>query len=163
MNKRKSGISDVVATVIIVAATVAIALVAIAYFTGIVGGATSTQRLELQGITRVCEDNGQWYAVIGITNSGSKDVTITGIQVGDSYVQINGNSNGNTQFLHQGGATVNTDGSIVIPAGSQTIFKVEVSGTFTAGSSYHLEVYSTGNVQLLAGEVQAYSSCPTVS
>ncbi len=149
--KRKAGISDVLATVIIVAATVAIALVAVAYFTGLVGGSTQTQRIVISPISRLCitdtQSNGinKTILYLKIENMGSKSIQITGTQVGSKYID-------------------NSTNPIVIPAGETKIIKLNITDTkFTVGSTYDVQLYTSGNVQLLSTEVQAYSSnnCPS--
>ena len=145
--RRKAGISDVLATVIIVAATVAIALVAVAYFTGLVGGSTQTQRVVISPISRICVNTttGTYNLSMKIENMGSKTIQITAIQVGDQLIDLSNNP-------------------IVVPAG-ETVSNVTriPSGTFTPGSMYDLQLYTTGNVQVLSTEVQAFSSTCDVS
>ena len=149
--RRKAGISDVLATVIIVAATVAIALVAVAYFTGLVGGSTQTQRIVISPVSRLCitsDKQGSFNVTtlyLKIENMGSKSIQITGMQVGDKYIDKSSNP-------------------IIIPAGKTEIIKENITDrNFTVGSTYDVQLYTSGNVQLLSTEVQAYSSnnCPS--
>ncbi len=142
--RRKAGISDVLATVIIVAATVAIALVAVAYFTGLVGGSTQTQRVVISPVSRICVSSSGATLYIKVENMGSKAIQITAIQVGDQFIDL-----GNHPITVDAGATVTN--TTTIP-----------SGTFQPGSTYDLQLYTTGNVQVLSTEVQAFSgSCPS--
>ncbi|MCE4606137.1 MAG: hypothetical protein F7B59_02245 [Desulfurococcales archaeon] len=147
MNRRSSkGISDVVATVIIVAATVAIALVAVAYFTGIVGGSTGSQRISLNPISRICvnaTNQKNTYLYLKIDNTGSKSVEITGIQISGHYIDLSSNP-------------------ITVPAGSSYFRNItniydKVGINFTAGSTYTIQFYTSGNVKLLSQVIQAYS------
>jgi urease beta subunit len=152
--KRKAGISDVLATVIIVAATVAIALVAVAYFTGLVGGSTQTQRVVISPVSRICvvngtEDNYTVKLYLKIENMGSKTIQITSLQVGNQFIDL--------------------DNPITVEAGKAVNESINITnkttvpyGTFQPGSTYDLQLYTSGNVQVLSTEVQAFSGdCPS--
>ena len=141
--RRKAGISDVLATVIIVAATVAIALVAVAYFTGLVGGTTQTQRVVISPVSRICVNSTGTYLFIKIENMGSKAIQINAIQVGDQFIDL-------------------SSSPITVDAGNTETDTIAISsGTFQPGSTYDLQLYTSGNVQVLSTEVQAFSgSCP---
>ena len=141
--RRKAGISDVLATVIIVAATVAIALVAVAYFTGLVGGSTQTQRVVISPVSRICVNSTGTYLFIKIENMGSKAIQINAIQVGDQFIDL-------------------SSSPITVDAGNTETDTIAISsGTFQPGSTYDLQLYTSGNVQVLSTEVQAFSgSCP---
>ncbi len=144
MNRKSTrGISDVVATVIIVAATVAIALVAVAYFTGIVGGSTGSQRLAISPLSRLCTNTNGSYLFLAVENTGSKSVEITGVQVSGTYVPLTGSN------------------LLTVNPGESVNKTIPLSGvTLTPGTTYTVQLYTTGNVQLLATEMQTYSSCP---
>jgi urease beta subunit len=145
--KRKAGISDVLATVIIVAATVAIALVAVAYFTGLVGGSTQTQRVIISPVSRICINNSGAYLFVKLENMGSKTIQISSVQVGDQFKELN------DTITVYAGDTVN-----------KTIKITSDNTTFTVGSTYDVQLYTTGgNDQVLSTEVQTFKSdsCPS--
>ena len=80
-NGRK-GISDVVATVIIVAATVAVALVAVSYFTGVIGSSTNTERFQVISAAIYIKNNtNNTCLVLHVKNDGKSPVTINGIEI----------------------------------------------------------------------------------
>ncbi|MEB3755838.1 MAG: hypothetical protein GSR79_03130 [Desulfurococcales archaeon] len=143
MNRKSTrGISDVVATVIIVAATVAIALVAIAYFTGIVGGATHTQKLQAIGNPQLVisgsNTKNTTYFLVVLKNTGDKKATIAYITVAGHYIDLAKNP---ISIAPNEIKTVN-----------ETI--VTDSNDFQPGVSYHYEIGITGG-STLSGDVIA--------
>jgi len=137
---RKRGISDVIATVIIVAATVAIALIAVSYFTGIIGGSTKTERVQILPVSVICNDSGTWKLNIYVKNNGGAAATI-------KYIQINGIIVDSSQH--------------VVPVGNITNFTINVTSKgidFVPGSVYSVSITTEKGFQTTV-DIQAVDKC----
>ena len=152
--KRKTGISDVLATVIIVAATVAIALVAIAYFTGLVGGATHTQKIQTVGNPQLLIRGTNAYFIVHLKNSGDSQATLSYIQIKGHYAELDNSTSGATVYL-SGDYTTDNNYPAIPPGGIMTmnVTLVGVSDIYD-GVTYHYEIGVTGG-STVAGDVVA--------
>jgi len=140
------GISPVIATVIILAVTVAIAVAVIGWITGLFGAATGgTEQLQIMpdsNIT-VTTTNGTTVSklYLHVVNKGG-DVTIYKIEVsGVGAADIaNANVTGNIQK--------NSDGTITVKAGADGWIVATLNGgNAVPGTSYTVKVYTkNGNV-----------------
>ncbi len=68
-------ISPVIATVIIVAVAIAISIAVALWITGVVGGMTRSERLDIT-YANAQKNDGNWTITLEIYNKGSTDVTI---------------------------------------------------------------------------------------
>ncbi len=81
-------ISPVIATVIIVAVTVAVAIAVALWMTGLVGGFTGTENLQIINAYAVSSGNG-WNVYLQVKNAGTTTATIDGIFInGIPYTSI---------------------------------------------------------------------------
>jgi flagellin-like protein len=81
-------ISPVIATVIIVAVTVAVAIAVALWMTGLVGGFTGTENLQIVNAYAVSKDGG-WDVHLQVKNAGTTTATIDGIFInGIPYTSI---------------------------------------------------------------------------
>ena len=81
-------ISPVIATVIIVAVTVAVAIAVALWMTGLVGGFTGTENLQIVNAYAVSKDGG-WNVTLQVKNAGTTTATIDQIFInGIPYGQI---------------------------------------------------------------------------
>jgi len=124
MNRSKSGISPVVATVILVAIAIVIAIAVAFWATGLVGVFTRFEKIE---VTAAYYDLNQEGVVLVVKNTGSADASID-----DVYV------NGRPSSI--AGFTLNFTAPLTLAVGSsETIL---VKGNFVPGVTYELAVHT---------------------
>jgi flagellin-like protein len=80
MSRSRSGISPVVATVILVAIAIVIAIAVAFWATGLVGIFTRFEKFEIRTAYATVENN-QYIIHLSIANTGSADVTIDDIYI----------------------------------------------------------------------------------
>ena len=126
----KKGISPVIATVILVAVALVLAVALAGWVMGIWGGLGSTEALQISNtsITRV---SGAAYVNVTIYNKGTSPANITTVQFIDDT----------------GTVRTNTTVGIYVSAGNTTYTEIFMSGaTVTPGKTYVVRfVTSTGN------------------
>ena len=117
------GISPVIATVIILAVTVAIAVAVIGWITGLFGATTSgTEQLQIYPDSNISASGKKLY--LHILNKGN-DLTIYKVVTCKETVAT----------------------TITVPAGTETTLTISLNGTYTAGTSCDIKVYTkAGNV-----------------
>ncbi len=144
---RKRGISDVIATVIIVAATVAIALIAVSYFTGIIGGSTKTERVQILPVSSIIVDstNNKICTQLYVKNSGGGPSTL-------KYVQLNGVM---LDFI-------NTTDQLTIPPGETAVIfaKNTTSMDVVPGAVYSVSVTTEAGFQTTVDLKAVSGTCP---
>lgn len=91
--RRKRGIEPLIAAVILVAVAIALAVAVAFWMSGIIGGYTKYEQLEVSaGYADWNEDNQTWIVVLQVKNTGSSDATIDEIYVNgrphDAYLSI---------------------------------------------------------------------------
>jgi len=135
----KRGISPVVATVILVAVTIVVA-VAVAYWMG--GIAALYTRFEKLEITSAYASYSatytNWTVTVNLRNTGSADATITGLLVnGKPYTEYGAN------MTIVSPADFSTNG-VPIPSGKSgtIVFRIEKGGGFQAGVSIEIKLHS---------------------
>jgi len=121
------GISPVIATVIILAVTVAIAVAVIGWITGLWGSLTGgTEQLQIYPDTYIQVNNGSCTLYLHVGNTGSADAVIYKVEIGG----VNSTTADNT-----------------LKPGEDTTLTYNITGTCIAGSSYNIKVYTkNGNV-----------------
>jgi len=81
-------VSPVIATVIIVAVAIAVSIAVALWISGLVGGFTGVEKLE---VVNVYADKGQgnsWTITITVRNTGTKTVEIDGVYINNRYFSI---------------------------------------------------------------------------
>ncbi len=136
------GISPVIATVIILAVTIAIAVAVIGWITGLFGATTGgTEQLQIMPDSYIKVNDTGSYLELHITNKGG-DVTIYKITVdgvGDGDLA-------NTVIV-SGDALKNTDNTITVKAGADVYLEVPLNGNAVPGTTYTVKVFTkNGNV-----------------
>ena len=91
--RRKRGIEPLIAAVILVAVAIALAVAVAFWMSGIIGGYTKYEQLEVSaGYADWNEDDQTWIVVLQVKNTGSSDATIDEIYVNgrphDAYLSI---------------------------------------------------------------------------
>jgi len=132
---KQRAISPIIATVILVAVTIALAVGVALWFSGIIGGAGSHEQLLVlpDGSITVISSSSATLS-LHVRNSGSVDSKIIAIKVGNYNVPISSSS-----------VTVSPSSSlqsnyILVPAGQDIWINATLSGQFTPGSSYKVTV-----------------------
>ncbi len=141
MNPRKA-ISPILATVIIIAVTLVIAIGVIGWIMGIWGTFGSTESLQLYPDSYI--DAGNKVLVLHVKNTGTAASTIQKIEV----VGIESISSETVTTSPVGGASGTTVlGSFTIGPGVDMYINVPLTGSYTSGTSYQVKVYTAaGNV-----------------
>ncbi len=149
MSLKLRGISPVIATVIILAVTIAIAVAVIGWITGLFGATTGgTEQLQIMPDSNITiTATGVTKLYLHVVNKGS-DVTIYKISVsslGDADL-ANANVTGNI--------IKNGDGTITVKAGADGWIVATLPKQAVAGTSYTVKVY-TKNGNEFTGTVTA--------
>jgi len=136
--QKRTGISPVIATVIIVAVTIAVAIAVAFWMTGIVGLFTSAEKLEIVALYANPTNNG-WDIPVTVKNTGT---TTTSIDI----VFING-----VPQTQCNGVTLNTTLPLTLNPGDTKGLKITItkggscgSATFTNGGSVEVKLHTTG-------------------
>jgi flagellin-like protein len=130
----KRGISPVVATVILVAVTIVVA-VAVAYWMGGIAGLyTRYEKLEISSIyAEYGADSKNWTITVTVKNTGSADATIDNVLLnGKPYGTVN--------------ATLNVTLPVSLTVGSETAIEITISsgGSFASGVSVEVRLHTAG-------------------
>ena len=103
MNRSRSGISPVVATVILVAIAIVIAIAVAFWATGLVGIFTRFEKVEIRTAYAEVQGGNQYLIHLDIANTGSADVTIDDIYINGrpsrTYQNVNIQFSGGCQGL----------------------------------------------------------------
>jgi len=130
----KRGISPVVATVILVAVTIVVA-VAVAYWMGGIAGLyTRYEKLEISSIYAEYDATSKnWTITVTVKNTGSADATIDNVLLnGKPYGTVN--------------AKLNVTLPVSLTVGSQKAIKITISsgGSFASGVSVEVRLHTAG-------------------
>ncbi len=119
-------ISPVIATVIIVAVAIAISIAVALWITGVVGGMTKTERLDITYANAQKVNATTWTITLEVYNKGSVDVTIDRILI-------------NNQDY-----TSRVTGNTIVPAGGHTTLTINISTAdgFSAGQNLQIIVHT---------------------
>ena len=134
---KQRAISPIIATVILVAVTIALAVGVALWFSGIIGGAGSHEQLLILPDGNIVNGTGtqgtQTTVYIHIKNSGSVDSQIISIKVGNMTAPLTG-SNVQTTF--------NTANNyIIVPAGKDGWINITFTNNpFIPGTSYKVTI-----------------------
>jgi flagellin-like protein len=122
-------LSPVVASIILIAVTVAVSIAVAAWMGGLSTGFMQTEQLS---ITVVTANAGTGSAVISVSNTGTSPVTVSQVYIGTT--QITGAS------LAFGGANMTAAGVI----SANGVGTITLSGqTFTSGSNYQFKIVTS--------------------
>lgn len=126
MVRPMKAISPVIATVIIVAVAIAISIAVALWISGVVGGMTRTERLDITYTNAQKINSTAWQITIEVYNKGSTDVTI-------DRVLIN-----NRDF------TARVSGALTVNAGGHTTLTITVTtgDGFSAGQNLQILVHT---------------------
>jgi flagellin-like protein len=130
----KRGISPVVATVILVAVTIVVA-VAVAYWMGGIAGLyTRYEKLEISSIYAEYDaTNTKWTITVTVKNTGSADATIDNVLLnGKPYDTVS--------------AEPDVELPVSLTVGSQKVIKITISsgGSFASGVSVEVRLHTAG-------------------
>jgi len=123
--KCKKALSPVVASIILIAVTVAVSIAVAAWMGALTFTFMATEQLQITGVRYTSNVT----AVINVTNSGSAKLTL-------SAVEVSGNPKTFTISWHLGTVAVNT-----LDPGAKAA--LNVTSSFTAGVSYEFVVITT--------------------
>ena len=136
MNRSKSGISPVMATVILVAIAIVIAIAVAFWATGLVGVFTRFEKIEIVAAYAQSRTGGGYDVILVVRNTGSADATI-------DDVYINGKPCGG---LTQSSCTIQTNGGVSpLAVGSSATITVSAlpdGSSFAAGVTYEVAVHT---------------------
>lgn len=148
---KQRAISPIIATVILVAVTIALAVGVALWFSGIIGGAGSHEQLLVLpdgNITVSSSSTPPVSLYLHVKNSGSIDSQIISIKVGNYTIQISSVST----------PTPSGSNYIIVPAGKDVwIYATFNSYGFIPGSSYKITVVTAAGNSYIQ-EFQAVQS-----
>jgi len=129
---KQRAISPIIATVILVAVTIALAVGVALWFSGIIGGAGSHEQLLILPDGNIVNST-QTTVYIHIKNSGSVDSQIISIKVGNMTAPLTGNNVA---------TTFNTANNyIIVPAGKDGWININFTNyPFIPGTSYKVTI-----------------------
>jgi len=147
-------ISPVIATVIIVAVTVAVAIAVALWMTGLVGGFTGTENLQIVNAYAL-SINGGWNVTLQVKNAGTTAATIDQIFInGIPYTAISVTPSSGTasiitiSVISPNTATFNPQNPVSLAPGNTTtitIFIPQGSGTalsFSSGQQVEIKLHT---------------------
>jgi len=167
-NRKRKGISPIIATVLLIAITIAAGLAIYGWVSGLISAGTSSKvigstplSVTFVSATNAATSSQKTGVTLEIANQGSHDVTLTSSEIeivasnGDVFVP----STGLTVYLSSTG--YGTSGiSVTIPAGGTQTVYVTLSKPFTDGNTYTLSI--VGATDSEGGTVVANSVTFTV-
>ncbi len=133
MPRSKRAISPVIAEIIIVAIAIAIAIAVAGWLMGLWGGYAKTEQLQILADSYLDVGGGTLY--LHVRNTGDVDIQITKIEIG-------------------GVSTTAGFAPGTISVGAETTISLSVSGTFAAGATYTVHIY-TASGKVFTGSVIA--------
>ena len=147
---KQRAISPIIATVILVAVTIALAVGVALWFSGIIGGAGSHEQLLILPDGNITVSSSTTL-YLHVKNSGSIDSQIISIKVGNYTIPIS-----SAQTLAATGYTTVSTSYILVPAGKDVWINAGInSGGFIPGSSYKVTVVTTAGNSYIQ-ELQAF-------
>ena len=130
--RNKRALSPVIATVVLVAVTIVVAVAVSYWMGGIAGLYTRFEKIEIVKSYAVKESNGNFTVVIELKNSGSADATI-------QYVLVNGRPLED----YNENMTISPHLPATIPIGKSETFTISINGTlFSSGTTLDLKFHS---------------------
>jgi len=135
MAKNKRGISPVVATVILVAVTIVVAVAVSYWMGGIASLYTRFEKVEITTAYAVWDASAvSWNVTIKLKNTGSADATVTGLL-------INGRPWDDASY---GGNVTYSGGDVTLPIGQEVPINMVIKkgGSFTSGVSVDIKLHT---------------------
>jgi len=131
--RNKRALSPVIATVVLVAVTIVVAVAVSYWMGGIAGLYTRFEKIEIVKSYAVKESNGNFTVVIELKNSGSADATI-------QYVLVNGRP---LEDYGTENMTISPLLPATIPIGKSQTFTISIDGDlFSSGTTLDLKFHS---------------------
>ena len=155
--RRRRAVSPVIATVIIVAVTITVAVAVSYWMQGIASQYTAFEKVEIQTAICTLDSSGNWQIEIKLKNSGSKSSTLTNVFVND--VEVSGGLAASPTGYDESGPKpgfITTSLAIItpVPIGSGdvgTIFVWIGSGyeTLSSGTTVNIKIHSAGGMDYI--------------
>ena len=152
--QKRKAVSPVIATVILVAVAITVAVGVSYWMGGISSQYTQFEKVEIQTGFATTDTNGTatgWQIQLDIKNSGSATATITHVFVND--VPIDYYNAGNMTDV--GGVTatsVSSDGTTLTAGDTETVYVWITSGgtsTLSAGTTVNIKLHSAGGMDYI--------------
>jgi len=154
LTKRRA-ISPVIATVILVAITITVAVAVSYWMSGISGQYTQFEKVEIQTAICTLDSSGHWKIEVKMKNSGSKSSTLTNVFVND--VEVNG-SEGKSGYDESGptDAKITTSLTIATPfsisSGNSSTVKIWIGKgyeTLSSGTTVNIKIHSAAGMDYI--------------
>jgi len=138
MWKSKKALSPVVASIILIAVTVAVSIAVAAWMASLTTGQMQTEQLIFTGYSWATPGNTTvTYILISVKNNGASDLSIP-----LDGVRVDGTATGVTTTIVGGGSF-----PYALPKGGSVTFNVAITGGFIRGNQYSFTVLtSKGNI-----------------
>ena len=134
------GLSGAVTALILVIASVVIALIVVGFAFNLFGAYGSQSALTAPGPAYIQKAQNGYLIVVTISNTGTNPVAVTGISVQNTPVTVN-----NYAVVNSAGVTTTSGSGLpVIPPGGQYTLSLTATGvpnTLVAGSTYSITIY----------------------
>jgi len=140
MDRSKSGISPVMATVILVAIAIVIAIAVAFWATGLVGVFTRFEKIEIVAAYAQSRDSGGYDVILVVRNTGSADATIDDIYVNGK--PCGGLSSDKNCHITVSGGTANVSPLAVGSSATITVGALPDESSFVAGVTYEVAVHT---------------------
>ena len=153
LTKRRA-VSPVIATVILVAVTITVAVAVSYWMSGISGQYTSFEKVEIQSAICTYEgaaDNEYWKIVITMKNSGTKTATLTNVFVNEGAATFSVSPIGASLIEADVGPASGQTEKVV--SGSSVVVTVAISdhltGTLTSGTTINIKIHSAAGMDYI--------------
>lgn len=152
--KNRRGVSPVIATVILVAVAITITIAVAYWMSGIAGGYTKFEKIEMSSVTCSAKAAGIWTITASVKNTGSAPATLTTVLVNqfevDHYSALVGVA---------GEADTDMSQSKTMDPGATGIIKIWISDTYppatkatafyTSGTTLNIKLHSAGGMDYI--------------
>ena len=166
ITRKSRGVSPVIATVVLVAVTITIAVAVSYWMSGISGQYTKFEKVEIQSGYANLETGGGWTITLEMKNSGSATANLITIFVNDKPVDLYGKTFGevdaaitpNLAGLNTGtnipatGLAIESGKTAIVGAGAGTPGPVQVyigHLLFSSGTTMNIKIHSAGGMDYI--------------
>jgi len=154
LSKRKA-ISPVIATVILVAVAITVAVGVSYWMSGIAGQYTSFEKVEIQsGYSSLSAAvNAKWYITLELKNTGSATANLINVFVNDVPVveyDIAGDAAGDVLTVDNTGTSISSTAGLPIASGKAATVYVYIGSTlFSSGTTINIKIHSAGGMDYI--------------
>jgi len=156
--RRRRAVSPVIATVILVAVTITVAVAVSYWMSGISSQYTQFEKVEIQSgyatLSTVALGNVEWVMTIELKNSGTATATLIKVFINDIPVTdytVSGGLNGQLSASDVTGTSVETDGTPILSGVEDTVY-VYIGNSYpnlSPGTTVNIKLHSAGGMDYI--------------